>query len=146
MVWVGARRRLFGALAVADSVRRGAPELVAGLRSAGVRATMLTGDNEGAARRVAAAVGLGRANVFAGLAPADKLAHLGDLRADLVWGQRRYQPLGPSRATCGPWSPTLSATERARDCTVCHTPPPNFGQVAIAINLELGTQAGGYHY
>ena len=107
VVWVGARRRLFGALAVADSVRRGAPELVAGLRSAGVRATMLTGDNEGAARRVAAAVGLGRANVFAGLAPADKLAHLGDLRADLVWGQRRYQPLGPSRATCGPWSPTL---------------------------------------
>ncbi|MFJ8649445.1 heavy metal translocating P-type ATPase [Streptomyces sp. NPDC093546] len=60
-------------LGVADRLRDGAPAAVAALaRLSGTAPALLTGDNEAAARRVAAEAGIG--DVRAGLLPEDKVA------------------------------------------------------------------------
>ena len=67
-----------GVITVADSVRPGAREALAQLRDSGVRRIiMLTGDNEHAARAVAAELGIDE--VRAGLLPADKARIVGEL-------------------------------------------------------------------
>ena len=69
-----------GVLALADQVRPGARELVARLTAmTGREPILLTGDNEGAARRVAQEVGI--RDVRAGLLPADKVDHVRELQA-----------------------------------------------------------------
>ncbi len=75
--WDGAAR---GAIAVADTVKPSAAPAVAELRALGLRPILLTGDNETAARAVAAAVGIDE--VIAGTLPADKAAVITGLRAD----------------------------------------------------------------
>jgi heavy metal translocating P-type ATPase len=62
--------RVLGLLALGDAVRGDAPEAVAALKAAGLRLALVTGDNERAAHRVAAAVGIDE--VHAGLLPGDK--------------------------------------------------------------------------
>lgn len=58
-VYVAVDGRLAGMLDLADQVRPGAKEVIAGLKATGVkRVVMLTGDNEGVARRVAAELGI----------------------------------------------------------------------------------------
>ncbi len=66
--WDGAVR---GALVVADEVKPSSAAAVADLRRLGLTPILLTGDNEGAARAVAAAVGIER--VIAGVLPQDKV-------------------------------------------------------------------------
>jgi len=67
-----------GFVAIADKVRPLAREAVASLRAAGVsRVLMLTGDNEGTARAVAAEVGIDE--FHAGLLPDDKVRIVADL-------------------------------------------------------------------
>ncbi|HEX6146934.1 MAG TPA: cation-translocating P-type ATPase, partial [Acidimicrobiia bacterium] len=69
-----------GILAVADTVRPGAAEAVASLRSSGVeRIVMLTGDSPRVARRVGAEVGVDE--IRAGLLPEDKLDAIRELQA-----------------------------------------------------------------
>lgn len=70
---------LLGLLAFGDTVKRGAQAGVAKLNALGIHSVMLTGDNPGAARAVAAAVGISeyRAQVL----PADKAAVIGELRS-----------------------------------------------------------------
>lgn len=68
-----------GFLTVADPVKPSSREAVAELGSLGLRTAMLTGDNPATAAVVASAAGVG--DVRAGLAPADKLAAIHDLRA-----------------------------------------------------------------
>jgi len=80
--WAGDRRGAFGLLAVADAARKGARELVAGFQRAGVRCTMLTGDNAGAAKAVADQLGLESARVHAGLTPEDKLERVKGLKEE----------------------------------------------------------------
>ena len=64
-----------GILALADQVRPGARETVAKLTTmTGRTPILLTGDNEGAARRLAEEVGI--SDVRAALLPADKVAHV----------------------------------------------------------------------
>ncbi len=75
--WDGAAR---GAIAVADTVKPSAAPAVAELRALGLRPILLTGDNEAAARAVAAAVDIDE--VIAGTLPADKAAVITRLRAD----------------------------------------------------------------
>jgi len=75
--WDGAAR---GVIAVADTVKPSAAPAVAELRALGLRPILLTGDNETAARAVAAAVGIDE--VIAGRLPADKAAVITRLRAD----------------------------------------------------------------
>jgi P-type Cu+ transporter len=69
-----------GAIAVADAVKPSAAPAVAELRALGLRPILLTGDNEPAARAVAAAVGIDE--VIAGTLPTDKAAVITRLRAD----------------------------------------------------------------
>ena len=69
-----------GVLGLADRPRPNARAAIAGLRAAGVRhVVMLTGDNAGTARAVAAAVGVDE--VHAGLLPDDKVRLVRELEA-----------------------------------------------------------------
>jgi Cd2+/Zn2+-exporting ATPase len=79
-VFVGWGGRLLGMLAVSDRPRETAADVVDLLRGHGVRhVVMLTGDNEGAARTMANAVGIDeyRANLL----PPDKVTEVSGLRA-----------------------------------------------------------------
>jgi Cu+-exporting ATPase len=66
--WDGAARAV---LVVSDTVKGTSAEAVAGLRRLGLRPVLLTGDNERAARAVAAQVGIDE--VVADVLPADKV-------------------------------------------------------------------------
>jgi Cu+-exporting ATPase len=70
---------IFGAVAVADTVKPSAAGAVAALRALGLRPVLLTGDSEAAARAVAAETGIDE--VIAGALPGDKVAVIQDLRA-----------------------------------------------------------------
>jgi heavy metal translocating P-type ATPase len=71
--------RVRGALAVTDTVRPSAAAAVAELRRLGLRPVLLTGDNEAAARSVAAAAGIGE--VISGTLPEGKARVIADLQA-----------------------------------------------------------------
>jgi P-type E1-E2 ATPase len=79
VVVVARRGAVLGVLALQDTPRRGAAQLMEQLRRRGVRTVMLTGD----ARRVAEAIGntLGVDEVRAELLPADKVAAVEALQA-----------------------------------------------------------------
>ncbi|HEY3281651.1 MAG TPA: cation-translocating P-type ATPase [Armatimonadota bacterium] len=80
VVGVAREDRLLGLLALEDEVREGAAEALAGLRRVGVsRLVMLTGDSEGAAHRVAQALGLDE--VRHGLLPEQKVDAVRELTA-----------------------------------------------------------------
>ncbi|WP_281286561.1 heavy metal translocating P-type ATPase [Arenimonas fontis] len=74
--------RLHGLLAFGDPPRPEAGEAVANLRAQGIRPVMLSGDNAGAARAVAAAVGIAAEDVRAEVLPDDKAEHIRALAAD----------------------------------------------------------------
>ena len=77
VAWDG---RLLGAIAVSDRPRETAADVVDLLRRHGLRhVVMLTGDNEGAARTMAAALGI--TEYRADLLPHDKVRHVAELRA-----------------------------------------------------------------
>jgi len=78
LVDAGDSARVLALLAFSDRVRPDAAALVAHLRALGVRPVMLTGDHEGAARAVAAELGI--ADGRPGLLPADKANAIGELR------------------------------------------------------------------
>lgn len=75
--------RAAGLIGVADEVRPEAREAVQALRAAGLhRIVLLTGDREAPALAVARAVGIGAADVHAGLLPEDKVAFVKRLRGE----------------------------------------------------------------
>jgi Cu+-exporting ATPase len=78
--WLADDVAVLGLLAFADTARPAAARAVARLAAMGVRSVMLTGDSDGAARAVAAPLGIDQ--VRAGLLPADKAAEIARLRAD----------------------------------------------------------------
>jgi heavy metal translocating P-type ATPase len=69
-----------GAIALGDRLRPDAAATVAALREAGVEAVMITGDNERAARRLAAEAGI--EHVHAGVRPAAKAQLIRELQRD----------------------------------------------------------------
>src|SRR5882724_8183330 len=71
-VFAGWDGQVRGLLAVADTIKPTSAEAIARLRRLGLRPVLLTGDNERAARAVAAAVGIDE--VIAGVLPAGKVA------------------------------------------------------------------------
>src|SRR5690606_21167566 len=73
--WDGAARVV---LVVADTVKAGAADAVASLKALGLRPVLLTGDNEAAARAVAAEVGID--DVIAGVLPDGKVSVVRDLQ------------------------------------------------------------------
>jgi cation-transporting ATPase V len=75
--WQGEAR---GVLAVADTLKDGAAELVGRLHGMGLEVAMLTGDNQATAQAIAAAVGVDR--VLAEVLPADKVGEITRLQAE----------------------------------------------------------------
>jgi Cu+-exporting ATPase len=69
-IWVAIDDTLAGVIAVADTVREGAREVVAELEKMGLEVVMLTGDSRSAAESVAGALGIRR--VVAGVLPHEK--------------------------------------------------------------------------
>ncbi len=77
VAWDGAAR---GVIVVADEVKATSAEAVAALKALGLRPVLLTGDNEAAARHVAARVGIDE--VIAEVLPADKVAVVSRLQGE----------------------------------------------------------------
>jgi P-type Cu+ transporter len=69
---------LSGLIAVADPIKDTSREAIARLRALGVAIVMITGDNERTAKAIAAAASIER--VIAGVLPAGKVAHIGELQ------------------------------------------------------------------
>ena len=69
-------------LVVADQLRPHAAEAVARIRRLGIRPLLVTGDNEHAARSVAAGLGIPSPDVLAGVKPEGKVEAVRDLQAD----------------------------------------------------------------
>ncbi len=79
IVIVGTRVQLFGIIAVADAVRETSVQTLKGLQRVGVnQVVMLTGDNEGTAKKVASQTGVTR--YFAELLPEDKVKAIKQLQ------------------------------------------------------------------
>jgi Cu+-exporting ATPase len=78
-VAVGWDGRARGVIVVGDTIKASSAEAVAGLRDLGLTPILLTGDNEAAARHVAAEVGI--ETVVADVLPADKVAEVQRLQA-----------------------------------------------------------------
>ena len=72
-VWVGVDGVVAGALRCEDSTRSTSPNAAAQLRALGVRVVMLTGDNEGSARRVARYCSIAEADTHHGMSPEQKM-------------------------------------------------------------------------
>ena len=70
-----------GVITVRDTVKPTSAEAVAGLKALGLTPWLLTGDNAGAARVVAAEVGIDPANVIAEVMPEDKVTEIERLQA-----------------------------------------------------------------
>jgi Cu+-exporting ATPase len=79
LAWLADDARVLGLLAFGDAEKPAAARAVARLRAAGVRSVMLTGDSAGAARAVAASLGID--DVRAGLLPEAKSTEIARLRA-----------------------------------------------------------------
>ncbi len=76
---VGTDKVIMGIITVADSIREGTARVIERLYRAGIkRIVMLTGDNEGTAREVAASAGI--KDYRANLLPGDKLAAIKELK------------------------------------------------------------------
>ncbi len=71
--------RVLAVIAVADAIRDSSARAVRQLKEAGVKAVLLTGDNEDAARVVASQVGI--EEVHAGMFPQDKALYIKNLQA-----------------------------------------------------------------
>jgi Cd2+/Zn2+-exporting ATPase len=79
-MFVGDREAVRGILAVADTLRPSAREVIRALQAAGIaRIVMLTGDNERVAAAIAAELGIGE--VYADLLPEEKLRIIDELKA-----------------------------------------------------------------
>jgi len=72
------QRHVLGLVAFGDALKPGAADAIARLRKAGIRTVMLTGDNAGAAARVAGQLGLDE--VQAEVLPEDKAARVAALK------------------------------------------------------------------
>ncbi len=77
-VFVAIDNGLAGLVAMADTVRESAHEAIHALTTRGIAVVMLTGDNRGAAGKIAA--GLGDIRVIAEVMPEDKVAEIEKLR------------------------------------------------------------------
>jgi copper-transporting P-type ATPase V len=80
VVWAGWRDEVRGVLAVADTLKPGARDLVGRLHAMGLELAMLTGDNHTTAAAIAASVGIDRA--LAEVMPADKVGEITRLQAE----------------------------------------------------------------
>ena len=76
-ILLGTEQELMGLIVLMDRIRDDAPETVKFLKNNGIRTVMLTGDNEGTARRVAFMLGLDE--YYYSLLPEDKVRKIDEL-------------------------------------------------------------------
>jgi Cu+-exporting ATPase len=81
-VWVAWDGEVRAVVVVADTLKDGSVQAVEELRGLGLRPVLLTGDNERAARTVAASVGIAQRDVVAEVLPADKVDVVRRLQAE----------------------------------------------------------------
>lgn len=102
VVLVGTAEGLHGLLALQDTLRENAPQVIAALHALGIRSVMLTGDNAATARRIARQLGIDE--VHAGLRPEDKVAAVRTLQESgpvLMVGDGVNDAPALAAATCG---------------------------------------------
>ncbi len=102
VILVGTDDSLKGLIALQDTLRENVREVIAGLHRLGIRTVMLTGDNEGTARRIAAEAGID--DVRAGLHPDDKVTAVRELMQEgpvLMVGDGVNDAPALAAATCG---------------------------------------------
>jgi len=102
VILVGTEDSLKGLIALQDTLRENVREVISGLHRLGIRTVMLTGDNEGTARRIAAEAGID--DVRAGLHPDDKVAAVRELMREgpvLMVGDGVNDAPALAAATCG---------------------------------------------
>lgn len=80
VMWVACDGEACGVIAVADTMKDGAPEAVRRLHELGLTVIMMTGDNQATADAIAQEVGIDR--VFAGVKPGDKAAYIQRLQQE----------------------------------------------------------------
>ncbi len=72
--------KLLGLIGIADTIKDDAAETIQRIKDAGIRPVMISGDNLGSARQVAAGVGIGQ--VYAEVLPDEKAAEIRRLQRD----------------------------------------------------------------
>ncbi|MBI4813215.1 MAG: cation-translocating P-type ATPase [Methanobacterium sp.] len=77
MVLLGNEQEIMGLMVLMDRIRDDAPKTLEFLKNSGIRTVMLTGDNEGTARRVASQLGLDE--YYHSLLPEDKVEKIDEL-------------------------------------------------------------------
>ncbi|MDF2651174.1 MAG: ATPase, partial [Paenibacillus sp.] len=81
IVIIGTKEKILGLIAVADAIRPTSVKALKGLQAVGInRVVMLTGDNEGTAKKMASATGVNR--YFAELLPEDKVKAIKQLQEE----------------------------------------------------------------
>ena len=102
VILVGTDSELIGLITLQDRLRDNVRTVIDGLHRLGLRTLMLTGDNAGTARRIAAQAGID--DVRAGLRPDDKVAAVRELLRDgpvLMVGDGVNDAPALAAATCG---------------------------------------------
>ncbi|QBB70717.1 heavy metal translocating P-type ATPase [Pseudolysobacter antarcticus] len=79
VVHVAQNSKMIGLIAIADAIRPTAKAAIAKLREGGIEVVMLTGDNAGTAKRIAADLGI--ASVLSDVLPGQKAAKIKELQA-----------------------------------------------------------------
>jgi Cu+-exporting ATPase len=79
--WVARAGRAIGVIALADTVKPGAPDAVGRLTRTGIEVWMLTGDRRATAEAIGAEVGIAPERIVAEVLPADKAAAVERLQA-----------------------------------------------------------------
>jgi Cu+-exporting ATPase len=78
LMYIAQDRILLGVIEARDTLRKSAPEAIAGLRRLGITTAMLTGDTAATAEAIARSAGINQ--VWAGLLPAQKLEKIRELQ------------------------------------------------------------------
>ncbi len=79
LMFVAGRGKLLGLIGIADPIKEGSREAVAGLRRMGIEVVLVTGDNAGTAQSIAKQAGIER--VVAGVLPEGKVEEIKRLQA-----------------------------------------------------------------
>lgn len=79
-MFAAADGKLIGVIAVADVMKKSAPDAVRALKSMGIEVVMITGDNERTAKAIAEQAGIDR--VLANVLPGDKAGEVGKLQGE----------------------------------------------------------------
>jgi len=74
VVWVALNGRPQGLIAIADTIRKEAPEVIKSLSHAGLQVAMISGDNERTSRTIGGQAGISQ--IFSNVLPADKARHI----------------------------------------------------------------------